>query len=188
MEARLFSPSQGVHPTAFIHPNAQIHPTASVAAMTTVGEGTVLDEEVVLEEQVAVGRHTRIGKGCRLRARVVLGDYCQLGNRVILQPGVIIGSDGYGYDYVEGKHRKAHHIGKVVIANDVEIGANTTIDRSRFSETLIGEGTKIDNLVQIAHNVKIGKNCLIVAQAGISGSTVIEDNVIIGGQAGVGGH
>lgn len=188
MEARLFSPRQGVHPTACIHPNAKIHPTASIAALTTVGEGAVLDEGVVLEEQVAVGRHARIGKGCRLRARVVLGDYCDLGNRVILQPGVIIGSDGYGYDYVEGKHRKAPHIGKVVIENDVEIGANTTIDRSRFSETLIGEGTKIDNLVQIAHNVKIGKNCLIVAQAGISGSTVIEDNVIIGGQAGVGGH
>jgi UDP-3-O-[3-hydroxymyristoyl] glucosamine N-acyltransferase len=111
-----------------------------------------------------------------------------LGQRVILQPGAIIGSDGYGYDFIDNEHQKSPHVGKVVMENDVEIGANTTVDRARFSETRIGEGTKIDNLVQIAHNVIIGKHCLIVAQAGISGSTIIEDGAVIGGQAGVAGH
>lgn len=189
IEARLHPlPPVGIHETAYLHPGALVSPNARIGAFASVGEGTSIEDGVVLAEQVVVGRHAIVGEASHLRARVVIGDYCELGRRVILQPGAIIGSDGYGYDFVEGEHRKAPHIGKVVIEDDVEIGANTTVDRSRFSETRIGEGTKIDNLVQIAHNVRIGKRCLIVAQAGISGSTVIEDGTVIGGQAGVGGH
>ena len=189
IESRLFPLApEGIHETAWVHPNAQINARVRIGAFASVGEDSFLDEGVVLEEHVTVGRHVKVGKNCRLRPRVVIGDYCELGQRIILQPGVILGSDGYGYDFVKGQHCKVPHVGKVVIEDDVEIGANTTVDRSRFSKTLIGAGTKIDNLVQIAHNVMIGKNCLIVAQAGISGSTVIEDNTVIGGQAGLAGH
>ena len=111
-----------------------------------------------------------------------------IGHRVILQPGVVIGSDGYGFELVEGRHRKVPQVGIVEIANDVEVGANSTIDRARFGKTYIGEGTKIDNLVQIAHNVEIGKHCLIVAQAGIAGSTRIGNYVTIAAQSGISGH
>ncbi len=105
-----------------------------------------------------------------------------------LQAGVVVGSDGFGYEFVQGRHEKIPQIGNVVVGNDVEIGANSTLDRARFSRTVVGEGTKIDNLVQVAHNVEIGRHCLICAQVGISGSTVIEDYVVIGGQAGLAGH
>ena len=105
-----------------------------------------------------------------------------------LQPGVVIGSDGFGYEFVAGRHEKVPQVGRVVVDDDVEIGANSTLDRARFSQTSIGEGTKIDNLVQVAHNVVIGKHCIVCAQVGISGSTTIEDYVIIGGQAGLAGH
>jgi UDP-3-O-[3-hydroxymyristoyl] glucosamine N-acyltransferase len=113
---------------------------------------------------------------------------CILKNRVRLHAGVVVGSDGFGYEFVAGRHEKVPQVGRVVIGDDVEIGANSTLDRARFSETIIGEGTKIDNLVQIAHNVVIGRHCLICAQAGISGSTTVEDYVVVGGQAGLAGH
>jgi UDP-3-O-[3-hydroxymyristoyl] glucosamine N-acyltransferase len=119
---------------------------------------------------------------------VVLREKVFLGNRVIIHSGTVIGSDGYGYVTVDGKHMKIPQIGSVLIEDDVEIGANVTIDRARFDKTIIGEGTKIDNLVQIAHNVTIGKHCLIVAQAGIAGSTKIGDHVILAAQAGLVGH
>src|SRR5690606_4457453 len=115
--------------------------------------------------------------------------HCEIGDRVRIHSGAVIGADGYGYDTNrEGKHRKLPQVGTVVIGNDVEIGANTTIDRARFEKTEIGEGTKIDNLVQIGHNVIVGRHCLIVAQVGIAGSTRIEDHVVLGGQVGVAGH
>ncbi|MFP6899534.1 MAG: UDP-3-O-(3-hydroxymyristoyl)glucosamine N-acyltransferase, partial [Opitutales bacterium] len=189
IETRLHPPPPiGVHETAFIHAEARVSKTARIGAFAFVGEGTSIGDEAVLGEHACVGRQVTVGNACHLRPRVVVGDYCELGCRVILQPGVIIGSDGYGYDFLDEAHHKIPHVGKVVIEDDVEIGANSTIDRARFSETRIGKGTKIDNLVQIAHNVTIGKHCLIIAQVGISGSTVIEDGAIIGGQAGLGGH
>jgi UDP-3-O-[3-hydroxymyristoyl] glucosamine N-acyltransferase len=107
---------------------------------------------------------------------------------VRLQPGVVIGSDGFGYEFVAGHHEKVPQVGSVLVDDDVEIGANSTLDRARFSRTVVGEGTKIDNLVQVAHNVVIGKHCLVCSQAGISGSTTLEDFVVLGGQAGLGGH
>ena len=118
----------------------------------------------------------------------VIATTCSLGHRVRLQPGVVIGSDGFGYEFVQGRHEKLPQIGAVVIGDDVEIGANSTLDRARFSRTVVGDGTKIDNLVQVAHNVTIGRHCIICAQVGISGSSTLEDFVILGGQAGVGGH
>jgi UDP-3-O-[3-hydroxymyristoyl] glucosamine N-acyltransferase len=111
-----------------------------------------------------------------------------IGQRVRLQPGVVIGADGFGYEFVKGRHEKVPQVGNVVVGDDVEIGANTSIDRARFSQTVIGEGTKIDNLVQIGHNVVIGKHCIICGLVGISGSTTLEDYVVLGGQVGVGGH
>ena len=181
-------PPPGIHETAFVHDGAHVSKTARIGAFAFVGEGASIGDDTILDEHVTVGRHVVVGSACHLRTRVVVGDHSELGNNVILQAGVIIGSDGYGYNYVEETHTKVPHIGKVVIEDYVEIGANTTIDRARFSATRIGEGTKIDNLVQIAHNVKIGKHCLIIAQVGISGSTVVEDGVVIGGQAGLAGH
>ena len=119
---------------------------------------------------------------------VTIAAECVVKNRVRLHAGVVVGSDGFGYEFVQGRHEKVPQVGRVVIDDDVEIGANATIDRARFSETVVGEGTKIDNLVQIAHNVVIGKHCLICSQVGISGSTTIEDYVVLGGQAGLAGH
>jgi len=118
----------------------------------------------------------------------VVATECTLGRRVRLHPGVVIGADGFGYEFVDGRHEKLPQVGVVVVGDDVEIGANSTVDRARFSQTEIGEGTKIDNLVQIAHNVVIGRHCLICSQVGISGSTVLEDFVVLGGQVGLGGH
>ena len=115
-------------------------------------------------------------------------DYCEIGERVRLDSGVVIGSDGFGYSTINGQHQKLPQVGRVIIGNDVEIGANTTIDRARFDRTEIGEGTKIDNMVQIGHNVIVGKHCFLVSQAGIAGSTVIGDYVVLGGQVGVAGH
>jgi len=141
-----------------------------------------------LQASVYVGQDAQVGAGCWLMPGVVLAAACVLGDRVRLQPGVIIGSDGFGYEFVAGRHEKIPQIGTVVIGDDVEIGANSTLDRARFSRTTVGEGTKIDNLVQIAHNVVIGKHCILCSQVGISGSTTLEDYVVLGGQAGIGGH
>jgi UDP-3-O-[3-hydroxymyristoyl] glucosamine N-acyltransferase len=119
---------------------------------------------------------------------VVVQAECTLGRRVRLHPGVVIGSDGFGYEFVAGRHEKVPQVGTVVVGDDVEIGANTTIDRSRFEQTSIGEGTKIDNLVQVGHNVVIGKHCMICAQVGIAGSVTLGDYVVVGGQVGLAGH
>jgi UDP-3-O-[3-hydroxymyristoyl] glucosamine N-acyltransferase len=181
-------------PVAEIHPSASVARDARVAASATVGplcvieSGAVIGERTHLQAQVFVGRNARIGEDCWLMPGSVVATECELGRRVRLQPGVVIGSDGFGYEFVKGRHEKVPQVGIVQVGDDVEIGANSTLDRARFSRTVIGEGTKIDNLVQIAHNVVVGKHCLICSQAGISGSTKLEDYVVLGGQAGLGGH
>ncbi len=177
-----------VHATAAVDPTAQVDPTAHVGPLCVVEAGAVVGAGAVLQGNVFVGARARIGADCWLAPQTVVAQDCVLGARVRLQPGAVIGSDGYGYDTVKGRHEKIPQIGNVVLGDDVEIGANTTIDRARFSRTEIGEGTKIDNLVQIGHNCVIGKHCLIVAQVGIAGSTTLGDYVVIGGQAGVAGH
>ena len=171
-----------IDPTATIDPEAYIGPQCVIAADASVGKGTIL------EAKVYIGENSHVGKNCQFKPQVVLASYCKVGDRVRLEAGVIVGSDGFCYDLNEGVHYRNPQIGYVIIENDVEIGANTTIDRARFDVTRIQEGTKIDNLVQVAHNVNIGKNCMIAAQSGISGSTTLEDNVTLAGQVGVAGH
>ncbi len=181
-------PAPGIHASACVAPSAQIAASATVGPLCVVEEGAVIDAGTHLQAQVFVGRNARIGEDCWLMPGVVLTAECVLGNRVRLQPGVVIGSDGFGYELVKGRHEKVPQVGAVIIGDDVEIGANSTLDRARFSRTEVGEGTKIDNLVQVAHNVIIGKHCLLCAQVGISGSTTLGDYVVLGGQAGLAGH
>ncbi len=189
LEEKLFPPVQpGVHPSAVVEENAVIDSSVSIGAFSYIGSNA------------QIGPHCQIGTHCHVGADCVVGEKslfhpgvkllarCEIGRRVILNAGVIIGSEGYGFDQSEGTHRKTPHLGKVIVEDDVEIGANTCIDRARFEETRIGQGSKLDNLVQVGHNVRIGKNCLIVAQVGISGSVIMEDDVMVGGQAGFAGH
>ena len=184
---RKFSP--GIHPSASIADDAKLDPNkvcvragAVILSGATIGDGSEIGPNSVIGEDVT------IGKDCHVMANVSVRERCVIGDRVQLQPGVIIGSDGFGYEFSQGRHVKVDQVGIVEIGDDVEIGANTTVDRARFGQTVIGEGTKIDNLVQIGHNVVIGKHCLIVALTGISGSTRIGDHVTIAGQVGTVGH
>jgi UDP-3-O-[3-hydroxymyristoyl] glucosamine N-acyltransferase len=181
-------PSPGVHPSAVVASGAHIAATATIGPLCVVEAGAVIGERAHLQAQVFVGRNARIGHDCWLMPGVVVATECVLGQRVRLQAGVVIGSDGFGYEFAQGRHEKVPQVGSVRLGDDVEVGANSTLDRARFSRTEIGEGTKIDNLVQIAHNVVIGKHCLICAQVGISGSTTLGDYVVFGGQAGIAGH
>ncbi len=181
-------PAPGVHPSAVVAASAKVHATAHIGPLCVIEAGAQVGAGTVLQATVFVGREARLGESCLVMPGCVIAASCSLGNRVRLQPGVVIGSDGFGYEFVAGRHEKVPQIGTVVIGDDVEIGANSTLDRARFSRTVVGEGTKIDNLVQIAHNVTIGKHCILCAQAGVSGSTTLEDFVILGGQSGLGGH
>ncbi len=184
---RAFVP--GIHPRAFVDPSAVLDPTkvrvqagAVVMAGATIGDGSDIGPNAVVSDDVTMG------KDCRIMANANIRERCVLGDRVILQPGAVIGSDGYGYEFSEGRHVKMDQVGTVEIGDDVEVGANTTIDRARFGKTLIGEGTKIDNLVQIGHNCVIGKHCLIISLTGISGSARLCDYVTVAGQVGIAGH
>ena len=181
-------PVPGIHPTAWVDASARIADSATIGPLCVVEAGATVGEKSHLQAQVFVGRHAQVGNECWVMPGVIIQNECVLRNRVRLQPGVVIGSDGFGYEFVGGRHEKVPQIGTVVIEEDVEVGANTTIDRARFSRTVIGEGTKIDNLVQIAHNVVIGKHCLLCAQVAIAGSATLEDYVVLGGQAAVAGH
>jgi UDP-3-O-[3-hydroxymyristoyl] glucosamine N-acyltransferase len=181
-------PAPGIHSSAVVAPSAHVDTSAYIGPLCVVEDGAHIGAGSVLQASVFVGRDALIGEGCFIMPGCVVATSCTLGQRVRLQPGVVIGSDGFGYEFVQGRHEKVPQIGTVAIGDDVEIGANTTLDRARFSRTVVGEGTKIDNLVQIAHNVTIGKHCILCSQVGISGSTTLEDYVILGGQAGIGGH
>ncbi|MFT4641223.1 MAG: UDP-3-O-[3-hydroxymyristoyl] glucosamine N-acyltransferase [Verrucomicrobiales bacterium] len=179
----------GIHPSAQIHPTAQVDATSvSVDAGVIIGEGVSVGAGTYLGQGVSLDRGVCLGEGCRLLAHVSIREHCVLGNRVIIQPSAVIGSDGFGFETVNGRHMKIEQRGIVQIDDDVEVGANTTIDRARFGKTWIQEGTKIDNLVQIGHNARIGKHCIIVALTGIAGSAIIGDYVVIAAQSGVAGH
>jgi UDP-3-O-[3-hydroxymyristoyl] glucosamine N-acyltransferase len=151
-------------------------------------DGAIIGEGSEIGPNSVIGAGVVIGRDCHIMANVSIRERCVLGDRVILQPGAVIGSDGYGYELSGGRHVKIDQVGIVEIGNDVEIGSNTTVDRARFGKTIIGEGTKIDNLVQIGHNCVIGKHCLIVALCGVSGSTRLGDYVTMAGQAATAGH
>jgi UDP-3-O-[3-hydroxymyristoyl] glucosamine N-acyltransferase len=181
-------PAAGVHPTAVVAPEATVSPLATVGPLCLVGRGASIGPHTVLEGQVAVGEGVRVGSHCRLAPQVVLRDGVVLGDRVIIHSGAVIGADGFGYAREGAGYLKIPQVGRVVIEDDVEVGANTTIDRATLGETRIGRGTKIDNLVQIAHNVRVGADTIIVAQVGISGSTRIGSRVTIAGQVGVVDH
>lgn len=183
-----FHHPQGIHPTAVIGDKVKLGKDVSIQAYTVVEDNVEIGDRSILYAGVYVGHHSRIGSDVLIYPHVTIRERVEVGDRVIIHSGTIIGSDGFGFATVKGVHHKIPQIGTVVIEDDVEIGANVTIDRARFDRTLIKKGTKIDNLVQIAHNVVIGENSIIVAQVGISGSTVIGNNVTLAGQSGVIGH
>lgn len=178
----------GVHPSAVIGTDVHLGEGVSVMPLVVIDDGAEIGAGTILYPHVYVGQEACIGRDCILYAGVKVRERCILGNRVIVHSNAVIGSDGFGYATVEGVHHKIPQVGIVQIDDDVEIGANVTIDRARFDRTHIMEGTKIDNLVQIAHNVTIGKRCVIVAQTAIAGSAHIGDSVVIAGQSGVDGH
>lgn len=179
----------GVHPRACVAPSAGLDPQqVMVHAGAVIQDGAKIGNGSEIGPNTVIGAGAVVGEKCRIMANVTVRERCTLGNRVILQPGCVIGSDGYGYEFSNGRHIKINQVGIVEIHDDVEIGSNTSIDRARFGKTIIGEGTKVDNLVQIGHNCVIGKHCLVVAQVGISGSTKIGDYCTFAGQAGVAGH
>lgn len=179
--------AQGVAPGAFVHATAVIEagvtidPGAVVGPGAEIGSGTVVGSHAVIGPQVRIGRDCAVGSGSTLQSTLI-------GNRVIIHPGVRIGQDGFGFAMSPKGHMKVPQIGRVIIQDDVEIGANTCIDRGASRDTVIGEGTKIDNLVQIGHNCVIGRHCVIVSQVGIAGSSTLEDFVVLGGQVGLAGH
>ena len=178
----------GVHPTAVVDPTATVDPGAAVGAYSVVGAGSTVASGAVLHPHVVVGASCRIDEDATLHPHVVLYDRTEIGARSIVHSGVVLGSDGYGYASRGAEHSKLRHVGRTVVEADVEIGANCTIDRALLAETRIGEGTKIDNLVQVGHNVRLGRGCLLVSQVGVSGSTVLGTGVVMAGQSGVAGH
>jgi UDP-3-O-[3-hydroxymyristoyl] glucosamine N-acyltransferase len=181
-------PAPGIHPTAIIDPTAAVDPTAYIGPYCILSAGVRIGARSSLLSGNSIGPETHIGDDACFYQNVVVYTKSEIGDRVTIHAGSVIGADGFGYVLDEGRHRKLLQIGNVVIHDDVEVGANTTIDRATLGSTIIGQGTKIDNLVQIAHNVVIGRHCIIMGQAGIAGSTQLADYCIIGAQAGILGH
>jgi UDP-3-O-[3-hydroxymyristoyl] glucosamine N-acyltransferase len=181
-------PPAGIHPTAVVAKDATIGRDVAIGAHAVVEARASIGDGTVIHPQAYVGAESKIGAACLLYPQVVVRERCELGARVILHSGAVIGSDGFGYATEKGVHHKIPQVGIVVLGDDVEVGANVTIDRARFGRTVIGRGTKIDNLVQIGHNVVTGEGCLLVAQSGVSGSTKLGNHVVLAGQAGLIGH
>lgn len=181
-------PNKGTHPIAVIDPSAELAPGTAIGPGCTIGKDVKIGQGCVLHANVSVLDETTLGNGCVLFPGVVVYDRCELGSNVIVHANAVIGADGFGYQPGKGGPVKVPQIGYVQIGDNVEIGAGTCIDRGKFSATVIGEGTKIDNLCQIGHNCRIGAGCLLAAQVGLSGSVTLGDGVIMGGQAGVADH
>lgn len=187
-----FAPSlhiqKGIHPTAVVSHEADIGENCSIGAHAVIETGARIGSNVTIYPGVYIGEGAVVGDNTTIYPNVVIREFVQIGRNVIIQPGAVIGGDGFGFVTIKGKHRKVPQIGIVVIEDDVEIGANVTIDRATCGKTVVGRGTKIDNLVQLGHNVVIGEDCLIVALAGVAGSTTIGNRVTLAGQSGVAGH
>ncbi len=182
-------PAPGVHALAAIAAEVLLGADVSVGPFVAVGEGAHIGDRTVIYPNVTIGAGATVGSDCTIHSNVAIRERCTVGDRVILQNGVVIGGDGYGFvRRGDGTHEKIPQVAVVVIEDDVELGANTTVDRPAVGETRIKAGTKIDNLVQIGHGVTVGRNVLMAAQVGIAGSTDVEDDVVFGGQVGVGGH
>jgi len=182
-------PAAGVHQLASVASTAIVAADASIGPFTVVGDGARIGARAIVHSNVAIGNGAQVGDDCVIHSHVSIRERVQVGNRVIVQDGAVIGSDGFGFaTRPDGTHQKIPQIGSVVVEDDVEIGANAAIDRPAVGETRIGAGSKIDNLVQVAHGVTIGRNVLLAAQVGIAGSTTLEDSVTLAGQVGVSGH
>lgn len=182
------SPAAGVAPTARVGKGVILGQRVSVGDYTIIGARARLGDGVVIGPHCVVGDGVSIGDGTRLWPGVTINSGATLGARTVIHSGARVACDGFGYVFRDGAHQKIPHIGRCIIGDDVEIGANTTIDRGSIDDTVVGRGTKIDNLVQIAHNVRIGENCIIIAQVGIAGSTTIGEGAVLAGQAGISGH
>jgi len=178
----------GVDPTAIVARDARVDPSAAIGALAVIGSGAVIGPNVSVHPLTYVGPGVEVGEGCVLHPRVVLCEGVHLGRRVIVHPGAVIGGDGFGDAFDGNAHPKIPQVGGVVIEDDVEIGANTTVDRATLGATVIGHGTKIDNLVMVGHGCRIGPDCLIAAQVGLAGSTTLGARVMLGGQVGSAGH
>jgi UDP-3-O-[3-hydroxymyristoyl] glucosamine N-acyltransferase len=180
----------GVHPTAIVHKDAKLGLGVGVGPYAVIGRGAAIAARTRLGANVYIGASVTLGAECQIAANVTIYPHTKLGDRVVVHAGAVLGSDGFGFvrDADSGKYEKFPQVGTLEIGDDVEIGANCTIDRGALDATVIGAGTKLDNMVHIGHNVRIGKNVVIAAQTGISGSSVIEDNVIIAGQVGIADH
>ena len=181
-------PAAGIHATGAVDPGARVAASAAIGAYAIIEQGAVIGEDVVIGPGCFVGRGSVVGRGSCLHARVFVAHGCRIGEECIIHPGAVVGSDGFGFALEEGKWIKVPQLGGVCIGDRVEIGANTTIDRGALHDTLIGNGVKLDNLIQIAHNVEIGEDTAIAACVGIAGSTRIGKRCMIGGQVGIAGH
>jgi UDP-3-O-[3-hydroxymyristoyl] glucosamine N-acyltransferase len=181
-------PEPGIHPSAIVAKDASIGEGASIGALTVVESGAVIGKGSAIGAQCYIGKKARIGSGAKIYPQVVIREEVVIGERVTIHPGTVIGADGFGYITAEKVHHKVPQIGTVEIGDDVEIGVNVSIDRATMGKTVIGRGTKIDNLVQIGHNVRTGEGCIVVSQVGISGSTRLGNFVTLAGQVGVSGH
>lgn len=181
-------PSPGVHPSACVSATAKIGAGSSVGPLCVVADGVELGPRTVLHPLVCLAARAKVGADCVLHAQVTVGEDCVIGDRVVLHPGVVIGADGFAYLREAAGHFKIPQVGRVRIEDDVEIGANSCVDRAALDETVVRRGAKIDDLVMIAHNVEIGENAIVVAQTGIAGSSKIGRDVILGGQVGVPDH
>ena len=178
----------GIHPTAVIGRDVQVGAEVSIQPYAVVEDGASIGARTVIGAHAYVGHGVQVGADCHIHPRVTIGFRCKVGNRVVIHSGAVLGSDGFGFEFQDGRHTKVPQIGVVQVDDDVEIGANAAIDRARFGRTWIGEGTKIDNLVQIAHNVVIGKHCILCGLTGVSGSTKLGNYVTLAGQVGTVGH
>lgn len=178
----------GIHPSAVVAATARIDASAQIGPNCVIGDKASIGARSVLHGGNHIGCNCQIGEDVRLSPNVVLYAKTQIGNRVVIHAGTVIGSDGYGYVFDEGHHRKMLQVGRVVVHDDVEIGANSAIDRGAFGDTVVGQGTKIDNLVHIAHNVTVGRHCLIMGQVGFAGSTNLGDYCVVASQSGIAGH
>lgn len=188
LEAELAVLPPGVHPTAYVAPTATLGVGISLGPYSSIGDGTVLADGVNIHASAHIGRNCAIGKQTVIYQNVTIGDRVTMGAECIIQPGAVIGADGFGYAEQNGVQVRIPQVGTVLLGDRVEVGANTCIDRATFGATIIGSGSKIDNLVQIGHNVQLGSNCIVCGNVGIAGSTVLGDNVTIGAAAGVAGH
>lgn len=181
-------PEPGIHPTAVVDPTATVAESAHVGPYVVIGAGSRVEAQAVVEAHTVVGRGCRVGEGSWLYPHAVLYDGTQLGCRGIVHAGAVLGSDGFGFTWVDGEHRKVPQVGRLVVGDDVEVGANSALDRGTLGDTRVGDGTKIDNLVQVGHNVEVGRAALLCGQAGIAGSSRLGDHVVLAGQAGVADH